>query len=201
MKKVLVIGATGLVGKNIVTKLTGKVEVIAASLNHDSNPVDLSNPESLKALFAKVGKVDAIICTAGVAHFKALAETGDQDWQFAINNKMMGQINTIRFGQEYLNENGVIILTTGILAQYPMPGSAIVSAVNAAVEATVKGYSLELENTRINAVSPGWVKETMEAMGMDSTPGMPASEVAQYYLDLLDTSTSGEISTAVKTVV
>lgn len=198
MKRVLVLGATGLLGRNIVAKLAGKADVIGASLNNTEYPVDLSKPESLKALFKKVGKVDAIICTAGVANLVPWTQASDSDWQFGIDNKMMGQINTIRFGAEYVNDNGAIILTTGILAQHPFATSAIVSAVNAAVELAVKAASLEIENIRINAVSPGWVTETLEAMNMDPEPGMPAADIAQLYVNLAEQSVSGDIHVAAK---
>ncbi|MDN3685602.1 SDR family oxidoreductase [Vibrio sinaloensis] len=111
---------------------------------------------------------------------------------------MMGQINTIRFGEQYVNDGGVIVLTSGILAQYPFAGSGIVTTVNAAVEAAIKASVTEIDRIRINAVSPGWVAETMVAMGMDPEPGMPAQEVAQHYVNILDDSNSGEIVIAAK---
>lgn len=198
MKKVLVLGSTGLVGSKIVELLDGKAQVIQASKSNKENPVDLSNPNSLKELFAKVADVDSIICTAGVAGFDSWDNEDGKNWDFGIANKMMGQINTIRFGKKYVKNGGSIILTTGVLAQYPMEGSCIVTTVNAAVEAAVKSAAFELKNIRINAVSPGWVKETMENYGMDSTPGMPAIEVAQYYVNLIESGNSGDIVVAVK---
>ena len=198
MKKVLVIGASGLIGRQIVSQLTANAEVIKASLNDPTHPVDIANPSSLKALFAKVGKVDAIICTAGMVNFVPWHQATDADWQFGIENKMMGQINTLRFGSEYVNDGGAIMLTTGVLAQHPFPGSAIVSAVNAGVELAIKAAALEQDRIRFNAVSPGWVTETLEAMAMDPEPGMPATEIAKVYLDLLAQSTSGDIKVAAK---
>ncbi|WP_375749099.1 short chain dehydrogenase [Vibrio sp. HN007] len=198
MKKVLILGSTGLIGNALTELLEGKAEVIGSSLNHPENPVDLSDPESLKALFAKVGKVDAILCTAGVARIVNWHEAPDSEWEFGIKNKMMGQINTIRFGEQYVNDGGAIILTSGVLAQYPFAGSGVVTTVNAAVEAAIKASVTEIDRIRINAVSPGWVSETMVAMGMDPEPGMPAKEVAQYYIDLMEESTSGDVVIAAK---
>lgn len=198
MKKVLLIGATGLLGQAITATLGNSVEVIAASRSHGEYSVELSDPQSLKALFEKVGPVDAIICTAGVAYFKPLSETTDADWQFALANKLMGQINVIRLGHAYVKAGGTIVLTTGTLAQTPLPGSAMVSAVNAAVEAAIRAFSLELEQVRINAVSPGWISETLAAMGMDIAPGLPAAEVAEHYLALLNGAQSAEIRVASK---
>lgn len=198
MKKVLVLGSTGLIGKAVSQLLDGKAEVIGSSLNHPENPVDLSNPESLKALFAKVGKVDAIVCTAGVVEFAPIIGASDEQWQKGIDNKMMGQINTIRYGEQYVNDGGAIVLSTGVLAQYPMAGGGLVTAINIAVEGAIKAVAVENDRIRVNAVSPGWVSETLAAMGMDTTAGMPAIEIAQYYVDLIDNSTSGDIVVAAK---
>lgn len=198
MKKVLILGATGLIGGALSELLQGKAEVVKASYRHEDNQVDISNPDSLKALLAKVGKVDAIVCTAGVADFVPWHQADDEKWQFAINNKMMGQINTIRFGEQYVKDGGVIILSTGVLAQHPLPGSGILTTVNVAVEGAVKAAAIELERIRINAVSPGWVAETMLAMGMDPKPGLPAKDVAQQYAHLIEESNSGDIVIAAK---
>jgi len=198
MKKVLILGATGLIGNAISELLEGKAEVIKASFSHPENKVDISEPESLKALFEKVGKVDAIVCTAGMAEFFPWEQATDAQWDFGIKNKMMGQINTIRFGEKYVNDGGAIVLSSGVLAQYPMPGSGVLTTVNAAVEAAIKASVTEIEGIRINAVSPGWVAETMVAMGMDPEPGLPAKDVARYYVDLIESSNSGDIVVAAK---
>ena len=198
MKKVLVLGSTGLVGKALVEKLKGAVEVVEASFNHPENPFDIANPQSLKALFEKVGKVDAILCTAGVVRMADWSTADDAEWEFGIQNKMMGQINTLRFGEKYVKDGGAIVLSTGILAEYPFNGSSIVTTVNAAVEAAVKSAAVEVDRIRFNAVSPGWVAETMVAIGMDPEPGMPAADVAQFYIDLMNDSISGDIAVAVK---
>lgn len=198
MKKVLILGSTGLVGSALVEKLKSSVEVVEASFNHPENPFDLSNPDSLKALFDKVGKVDAILCTAGVANMSDWETADDSEWDFGIKNKMMGQINTLRFGEKYVNDGGAIVLTSGVLAQYPFKGSSIVTTVNAAVEAAVKSASVEVGRIRFNAVSPGWVAETMVAMGMDPEPGLPAADVAQHYIDLMNESASGNVVVAMK---
>ncbi|MCT4616774.1 MAG: short chain dehydrogenase [Candidatus Gracilibacteria bacterium] len=199
MKKVLVIGATGLIGKNIVKLLEGKFEIISASYSKGDYKVDISNPESIKQLFKKVGNVDYVICTAGVANFANWEESTDKEWDFSIKNKMMGQINIARYGEEYINKGGSIVLTSGLLAQNPMKGSFMVTVVNSAVEAFVRASEVEIsEDIRINAVSPGWVKETMEAMGMESSSGIPAIEVAKIYVNQMENGKSGSIAIASK---
>lgn len=199
MKRVLVIGSTGLLGYAIVNALKPSMEVIEASRSSKSHPVDISNVESLSALFKRVGKVDAIVCTAGVANFRDFKEATEADWSFALANKLMGQVNVVRLGAEILNHHGCIILTTGVLSTYPMHGSSIVTTVNAAVDGFVKSAALELKDkVRVNAVSPGWISETLAHMKMDTSIGLPATEVANAYVALINSDQTGVVQIAAK---
>ena len=199
MKKVLVIGANGLLGQAICNRLQLTYSVVQASRSHPENSVDIADPGSLRRLFHKVGPVDAIICTAGMVHFRGFKDATDADWQHGLANKLMGQVNVVRLGAEHVQPGGAVVLTTGVLAQYPMPGSAIVTTVNAAVEGFVKAATLELTGqVRVNAVSPGWISETLTAMGMDTASGLPAAEVAKAYQVLLESDATGAIQVAAK---
>ena len=106
----------------------------------------------------------------------------------------MGQVNLVRVGREYINSNGSFTLTSGVLSQSPVPGSSAVSMVNAGIEGFVRAAALEMHRgIRVNAVSPIWVKETLEAMGMDSSDGMPARLVAMAYKESVEGQRNGEI--------
>jgi len=106
----------------------------------------------------------------------------------------MGQIDILRVGQPFIRKGGVVLLTSGMLAEQPMPGSASVSAANGAINSFVKAAALELgDEIRVNAVSPVFVKETMEMMGMDSASGMSAFDTAKAYQAGLEGSMSGEV--------
>lgn len=201
MKKVLVVGASGLLGGEVVRALAGRAEVVSASRHDPGNPVDLASKKSIEALFEKVGEVDAIVCTAGMVHFVPWASVTDEDWAHGLANKLMGQVNLVRVGAAFVRDGGSITLTTGILAQHPMPGSSIVTTVNAAVEGFVRAAALEVgRGIRINAVSPGWIAETLKAMGMDASQGLPAAEAAQVFVQLLESSSNGTVVVAAKGV-
>jgi NAD(P)-dependent dehydrogenase (short-subunit alcohol dehydrogenase family) len=53
---------------------------------------------------------------------------------------------------------------------------------NGALESFVKAANLELDNIRINAVAPIFVKETMAMMGMDTKDGLSADDTAKAYI-------------------
>jgi NAD(P)-dependent dehydrogenase (short-subunit alcohol dehydrogenase family) len=81
----------------------------------------------------------------------------------------------------------------------PMPGGSIVTTVNAAVEGFVRAAGLEFgSRPRVNAVSPGWITETLQAMGLDPTPGLPAALVAGAYVRQVDSGAPGSIAVAAR---
>ena len=45
---------------------------------------------------------------------------------------------------------------------------------------------------RINAVSPGWVRETLVALDMDPAGGTPAAAVADAYVEAVTGSMQGQ---------
>ncbi|ADG18550.1 short chain dehydrogenase [Paraburkholderia sp. BR13439] len=195
--RILVVGATGLLGSHIVKLLATEHDVVGASRKGSDLHVDLSDKRSIEAMYAQAGSFDAIICAAGSAKFAPLAALGDEDFSFSLANKLMGQVNVVRCGVDHVSQGGSFTLTSGVLAQQPMEGSAAVSIVNAGVEAFARSAALELRGkARVNVVSPGWVAETLESMGRDPSQGIPAEIVAQAYKRTLGGSASGEVVSA-----
>lgn len=197
MSKTLVIGASGLLGLRIVEAI-GAENCIGAS-RKSGERVDISDPKSLAALFARIGEVEGIACVSGAARFNPWNQLMDDDWIFSLMNKLMGQVNVVRYGAKSVRPGGAITLTTGVLAQHPAPGGAIVTTVNAAVEAFVRAAAVERLPVRVNAVSPGWVSETLAAMGGDPGMGIPAAEVAPFFIRQLRDGASGSVAPAVRT--
>jgi NAD(P)-dependent dehydrogenase (short-subunit alcohol dehydrogenase family) len=192
--RILLIGATGTIGRAIAAALGNRHEVIPASRNKAHESVDISNPESIRDLYSRVGRVDAIVSAAGQAAFKPLAELTDADFEFSIHNKLMGQVNVLRFGLQSLNENGSVTLTSGILAQQPAPGTAAISLVNAGLEGFTRAAALEApRGIRVNIVSPPWVSETLQAMGRPTTGGLPAAVVARSYVESVEGRMTGQV--------
>ena len=197
MSKILVIGAAGLIGAEVVRAL-GESECIRASRS-SAERVDISDPKSLAALFERVGTVDGIVCTGGAARYKPWDQLTDEDWTFSLANKLLGQVNVVRYGAKSVRSGGAITLTTGLAAQYPSPGSAIITTVNAAVEAFVRAAAAEPSiSVRVNAVSPGWVSETLQALGRNPAEGIPASEVAKITVRQFREGATGSVAPAAK---
>ena len=200
--RILVIGATGTIGKAVVAALGSRHEVIPASRHKAHEQVDIADPASLRSLYERVGRVDAIVSAAGNAAWKPLAELTDADFAFSLANKLMGQVNVARFGFAHINDGGSVTLTSGVLAQQPMKGSAAVSLVNAGLEGFTRAAALEApRGVRVNIVSPPWVSETLKAMGQDPSSGLPAADVARSYVNPVEGSDRGRVISPVAAAV
>ena len=196
--RILVIGATGTLGAAIAQALDARHEVLRASLSRSALAVDLADPESIKRLYAKVGTVDAVVSAAGRAAFGPLLALSDEDFALCLTNKLMGQVNLVRFGVDALADRGSFTLTSGFLSRFPAPGSAAISLVNAGLEGFVRAAALDLpRGLRINAVAPGWVYETLVALKRDPSTGAPAARVAQAYVRSVEGDMTGQIDDVV----
>ena len=120
-------------------------------------------------------------CAPGVVSQSEKKDTGlYDDYLLAHNSENL----------DYSMQNGKMRQHSLILAR-SSEGKSLGSPIS-------KAFVTEIDRIRINAVSPGWVAETMVAMGMDPEPGMPAKEIAQIYVDLIEKSHSGEVIIAAK---
>jgi NAD(P)-dependent dehydrogenase (short-subunit alcohol dehydrogenase family) len=190
--KVIVIGATGTIGAAVATALEAKHDVIRCS--RSSTPsVDIEDIGSIRTLFDTVSEIDAVVCCAGSGRFKPLPELTDEDIAATLRSKLMGQVNLTRIAVRHLRSGGSVTLTSGVLAQRPMPGSAAISLVNAGLEGFMRAAAIEAgRGIRVNVVSPPWVSETLVQLKMDPAIGIPASGVAKAYVAAVEGQHQGE---------
>jgi NAD(P)-dependent dehydrogenase (short-subunit alcohol dehydrogenase family) len=191
--KILIVGANGLLGGGAVSALSQGNEIITASRSGEI-AVDLRDPKSIAALYQRVGKVDAVICATGKVPFKSITELTLEDFKSGIDDKVLGQIELVRQGIDFMNDGGSFTLTTGILARAAIPTGVVASVANGALEAFVLAAALELpRGIRINAVSPSVL---VEATGYhDYFPGfeqVTLAAVGQAYADTVNGNQNGE---------
>jgi NAD(P)-dependent dehydrogenase (short-subunit alcohol dehydrogenase family) len=71
--------------------------------------------------------------------------------------------------------------------------------LNAGLEGFVRVAALEApRGIRVNVVSPPWVTETLDALGMKGVPGMPAARVAAAYVESVEGQRTGQVLDARK---
>ena len=194
--KILIVGGNGTIGKKVSAHFSKKHEIIIAGRKSGDVNLDMADSNSIKALFEKIGKVDAVVCTAGEAKWANFDTMTEDDFYIGIKSKLMGQVNLVRIGKEYMNPGGSFTLSTGILADHPVLMTTSAAMVNGAIHSFVKAVSLELEkNIRINVVSSGLVEDAVEhyeAYFPGHNP-IPMKKVVNGFVKSVEGAATGEI--------
>lgn len=194
--KILLIGASGTIGQAVLANLSARHEVITVGRKSGTHRADFAQPGAVAALLKAVGKMDAIVSTAGNLHFGPLAEMTPEQFNLGLQDKLLGQVQLALLGQHYLNDGGSITLISGILGIEPIRNGAAATAVNAAIEGFVAAAAIELpRGIRINAVSPTILTESVASYG-PFFPGfetVPAARAALAYQRSVEGGQTGRV--------
>lgn len=182
--KILLIGASGTLGSAVKERLEKKADVITAGRHSGDVTVDITSVDSIKKMYAEVGKIDAIVSATGSATFSPLTELTPEKNAVTISSKLGGQINLVLLGINSLNDNGSFTLTTGIMMEDPIVQGASAAMANGAVTAFAKSAAIEMpRGLRINTVSPNVLEESwdrLEPFFQGFNP-VPAERVARAF--------------------
>lgn len=194
--KILIIGGTGTIGKKVCDHFSKKHEVIVGGRSSGDVRVDIADSKSIQEMFESVGRVDAVVCIAGEAKWAPFDTLTEDDFYIGLESKLMGQVNLVRIGQNYVNPGGSFTLTTGILADQPVLLTTSAAMVNGGIHSFVKAAALELKNgMRINVVSSGLVEDAVGKYGA-YFPGhnpIPMHKVISGYVKSVEGWETGQI--------
>jgi NAD(P)-dependent dehydrogenase (short-subunit alcohol dehydrogenase family) len=192
--KFLVVGSTGLIGSYVAKTLSKHGTVIGVSRTTQIS-VDVTDPASIKAMYEKVGKVDAVASCIGKVAFKPVAELTYEDYLMGLKDKALGQVELVRAGIEFLNDAGSFTLMTGVLARDPIPSGSVAALANGAIESFTLAAAIDLpRGIRINTVSPNVLVEATSYHS--SFPGfhqVTAQSVADAYVKSILGKQTGQI--------
>lgn len=194
--RILVVGASGTIGRPLCAELATRHEVIAAGRSGRDLAVDVTSAESIEKMFQSAGHVDACICAAASGPLDRFADLTEAVFLENMRGKFFGQINLVLIGQRYLADGGCFTLTTGIFADEAWPGVTSGAAISGGLHGFVLSAAIELpRGLRINAVSPTMVADSTRDFG-HLFPGMkPVSmnRLIAAYVDCVEGSATGEI--------
>jgi NAD(P)-dependent dehydrogenase (short-subunit alcohol dehydrogenase family) len=192
--KFLVVGSTGLIGSYVAKTLSKHGTVIGVSRTTQIS-VDVKDPASIKAMYEKVGKIDAVASCIGKVAFKPVAELTYEDYLMGLKDKALGQVELVRAGIDFLNDAGSFTLMTGVLARDPIPSGSVAALANGAIESFTLAAAIDLpRGIRINTVSPNVLVEATSYHA--SFPGfhqVSAQSVADAYVKSILGKQTGQI--------
>lgn len=186
--RILVIGANGTVGQNVVRALSahhekvgqGQLEIISASRTSTEHPVDCRDDESVEALFDRVGTVDAVVSTIGGAKWATAKDASLETYASTVNGKLLCQVRIALAARGHVREGGSITLTSGIVGNFVFPGGSPSAIANLGLDAFVRNAAAELPHLRLNTVSATVLEESADAYasvfpGFAAVPGVVAA--------------------------
>ncbi len=154
--KVIVIGATGDIGRAACAELSTRHEVIKVGRSSGDILADIADRASIDAMYEKTGKVDAVVSAVGSVHFGPLTDFTEEQFMLGLTNKVMGQVNVVLGGMDHVADEGSFTLTSGVLDRDPIRMGAGAATANGALGGFVVGAAIEMpRGLRINVVSPG----------------------------------------------
>lgn len=122
---------------------------------------DVSKTADVKALFdatiAKFGKVDLLINNAGIAIYKLIKDTTDDDFDRIFDINVRGVFLTLREAATRLADGGRIVNLSSSVTRLMMPAYGTYSATKAAVEQLTRVFAKEVgqRGITVNSISPG----------------------------------------------
>lgn len=194
--KLLLIGASGTIGKRLQAALYPRHEVITASRTSGDVRVDLTSASSIELMYREIAPVDAVVCVAASGALDNFQTLTEAELLENMRGKFFGQVNLVLIGQRYLNHSGSFTLTSGVFADMPAKGVTGGGVISGALHSFVLSAALELRFAqRVNVVSPTMVEDSVEAFG-SLFPGLtpvPMDTLIADYLTCIEGHETGQI--------
>jgi len=194
--RVLVVGPSGIIGRAIVAELGQRHEVITAGRSSGELRTDITDNAAIRRMFEEAGSVDALVSATGSVKFAPFEDMGPEDYEIGLKDKLMGQVNLVLTGREYVSDGGSFTLTTGILDRSPILQGTSASMVNGAINAFVMAAAIEMtRGHRINVVSPTVIEEAMDSYApfFRGFEPAPAAQAALAYAMSVEGAQTGQV--------
>ena len=155
-KKAVIFGGTSGIGLAAAKQLVALgAQVIAVSRNPEKagevpagitlKQCDVVNGDAMQALLKDCAPYDILVgaATGGARALGPFLEM-DMDGYKSSFNKLWGYANMVRYGAQYLPDDGCIVLLSGAPARKTRPGQVALGSVGGAVEAFARAITREL---------------------------------------------------------
>jgi len=183
-KVALVTGASRGIGRSVAVSLakaganlalTGRDEsaleetrlaVVACGVKALYIKTDVTRAESIEAAVTQtqktLGKIDTLVCNAGVQKLKPFLDMKPEDWRSLISTNLEGAIMTMQtVGRGMVEQkSGSIITMASIYSFVGAPWNSIYCMTKGGLTQLSKALAVEWAryNVRVNAICPGWIE-------------------------------------------
>ena len=140
-------------------------EALAEELGGSAVYADLTAPDEVEAMFARVGGVDLLVNNAGISRYGLLTDLSYRDWQDLFRVNADGVFLCCRAAIPYMvhRKQGGILNISSMWGQVGASCEAAYSASKAAVIGLTQALAKELapSGIRVNCIAPGVIRTRM----------------------------------------
>ncbi|WP_106745730.1 short chain dehydrogenase [Yoonia maritima] len=194
--KIIIVGAYGDIGKAACNELGRRHDLIRVGRSSGDIRVDMSDRASVKAMYAQVGSVDAVVSAAGDVEFCTFEEHTEETLMTGLQQKVLGQINLVMAGLKTVVDGGSFTLTSGVLDRDPIRMGVGAATANGALAGFVTGAAIEMpRRQRVNVVSPGLLDVSVPRYG-EWFPGhnpVSSERVGRAYAKSVEGAITGQV--------
>ncbi len=201
-KVIVVFGGSYGIGEEIVNIGSG-MDAVVVPYSRSLNGLDVADYKSvenaLSEVYEEYGKIDDVICTAGILKKEQLCSMSNEDIVQSVNVNLIGAINVAKASFQYLQKTkGSVLLFTSssytrgrmMYSIYSSTKAAIVNLVQALAEEWISS------GVRINCINPERTKTPMRTSNFGNEPDdslLKAEEVAKASINTLCSKFTGEV--------
>jgi cyclic-di-GMP-binding biofilm dispersal mediator protein len=166
--RILVVGATGGMGRALSRELAARGAVLALAGRSAERlgeidlpdvarlPVDLAGPDApaaaVQAAREALGGLDGVVCAAGAVAFGPLAETPTEIVEEIVGLDLVLPLLLARAAIPVLEPGGFIVNVSGVVAELPTAGLVAYSAAKAGISAGYRALAREVRSRKISVI-------------------------------------------------
>ena len=144
----------------VADNMSGATLVLAADVE---NAVAVQ--DAVNQVVNQFGKLDILVCNAGIARDNLLLRMSEQDWDAVLTTNLKGAFNCTKAAVRPMMKakSGRIIAISSVVGICGNPGQSNYAASKAGLIGFVKSMARELatRNITVNAVAPGFIETDM----------------------------------------
>jgi short-subunit dehydrogenase len=207
--RILVVGATGGLGRAVSLELVSRGAVLALAarscerlvsqsiISKVQIPLDLTVPDApaavVRAASERLGRLDGVICLAGVVGFGPLADTPRLVVEEIVSLDLTVPLLLAQAAIPVLEPGGFVANASGVVAEVPTAGLVAYSAAKAGVSAGFRALAREVRSRGITVIDlrpphteTGLAERPMHGAAPRMPPGLDPADVARRIVDAIE---------------
>ncbi len=195
MKNVIILGATGGVGKILsgqlvssgwncflVARKESELVSLANSLQSKYSIADCSNFIEVNLAFEQaieaLGSIDAVVNCCGSVLLKPAHMISSEEFERIISQNITTAFAAVRSAGKFMTSGGSVVLFSSAASQIGLPNHELISVAKAAVNGLVLSAAATYasKNLRFNAIAPGLTRTPMTAAIFSNENSLKFSE-------------------------